>query len=158
MENYQVHQKQFSNICVIEIAYNPPFKISNLPLANSSSELYSILQDNWNLNQPSLREEFKIILLNTKLRILGISTIAVGGTSSVAIDNKLIFSTALLANARGIILAHNHPSGNLKPSQTDIKITNRIIEGANLLDLEVFDHIIITKDNGYYSFADEGML
>ncbi|MET3114613.1 DNA repair protein RadC [Pedobacter sp. CG_S7] len=106
MENYQLHQKQLSKICEIEIAYNPPFRISDCPLVSSSTELYSILRDNWNLNQMSLREEFKIILLSTNLRILGISTIASGGTSAVSIDNKLIFSTALLANARGVILAH----------------------------------------------------
>jgi len=158
MENYQMHQRTLSRIAEIEIIYNPPFRIPDCPLARSSNELYSILKDNWNLNQISLREEFKIILLSTDLRILGISTIASGGRSAVAIDNKLIFSTALLANARGIVLSHNHPSGNRAPSQSDINITDKIKQGAKLLDLEVFDHIIITKDNGYYSFADEGLL
>lgn len=158
MKNYQMHQRTLSRIAEIEIIYNPPFRIPDCPLARSSNELYSILKDNWNLNQISLREEFKIILLSTDLRILGISTIASGGRSAVAIDSKLIFSTTLLANARGIILAHNHPSGNLVPSQSDIDITAKINEGGKLLDIEVFDHIIITKDNGYFSFKDEGIL
>jgi len=158
MENYQMHQRQLSRIAEIEIIYNPPFRIPDCPLATSSSELYLVLKDNWNLNQISLREEFKIVLLSTDLRILGISTIASGGRSTVAIDSKLIFSTALLSNSRGIVLAHNHPSGNLAPSQSDINLTDKIKQGGKLLDIEVFDHIIITKDNGYYSFADEGML
>ncbi|AZI26634.1 DNA repair protein [Pedobacter sp. G11] len=158
MENYHVHQKQLSTICEIEITYHPDFRISDCPKADSSEDLYSILREHWNLNQIALREEFKIILLSTNLRILGISSIASGGMSAVSIDSKLIFSTALLANARGIVLAHNHPSGNLIPSQSDINITKKIKDGAKLLDIEVFDHIILTKDNGYYSFADDGIL
>ncbi|MFC3361594.1 JAB domain-containing protein [Pedobacter fastidiosus] len=63
-----------------------------------------------------------------------------------------------MANARGIVLAHNHPSGNKLPSRADIDMTGKIKEGGSLLGIEVFDHIIITWDNGYYSFADQGIL
>ncbi|MFC3361593.1 hypothetical protein ACFOG5_00200 [Pedobacter fastidiosus] len=73
MENYQLHQKQLSDICEIEIAYRPGFRISDCPMASSSMELYSILKDSWNPDHLSLREEFKIVLLSTDLRILGIS-------------------------------------------------------------------------------------
>ena len=90
--------------------------------------------------------------------IYSLAGIYSGGRSAVAIDNKLIFSTALLANARGIVLSRNLPSGNLAPSQSNVNITDKIKQEGKLLDIEVFDHLIITKDNGYYSFADEGML
>ena len=80
-----------------------------------------------------------------------------GGVSGTVADPKVIFKKALEDLASGIILVHNHPSGNLKPSHADIKLTNKMSEAGKLLEIPVIDHIIFT-DHGYYSFADEGML
>jgi DNA repair protein RadC len=72
-------------------------------------------------------------------------------------DPKVIFSAALKACASSIILSHNHPSGNLKPSNADIQLTKKIVNAGNLLDIAVLDHVIVSAE-GYYSFADEGLL
>lgn len=72
-------------------------------------------------------------------------------------DPKIIFSVALKAMASGIIVAHNHPSGNLNPSQTDLDLTKKMKEGGKFLELQLLDHVIISSE-GYYSFADEGLV
>jgi DNA repair protein RadC len=89
--------------------------------------------------------------------VLGVVDISQGGLSGTVADPKVIFAAALKSCASGIVLAHNHPSGELDPSREDIALTNKIKAGAELLDLKVLDHLIISKDS-YYSFADEGMM
>ena len=104
-----------------------------------------------------LRERFVVIYLNRNNNVIGYYNVSSGGIYSTVVDPKLIFTTALLTGATGIILAHNHPSGNLKPSSTDIKITNNAIESGKLLSINILDHLIITS-KGYYSFTDEGLI
>ena len=102
-------------------------------------------------------EQFKAMLLNRANKVLGIFEVSSGSSTGTIADPKLIFAAAIKANACGIILAHNHPSGNLNPSQADIDLTRRMREGGKLLEVQVLDHVIITCE-GYYSFADEGMI
>ncbi|MCW3071308.1 MAG: repair protein [Bacteroidetes bacterium] len=89
--------------------------------------------------------------------MLGFSKISQGGLSGTVVDAKVVFQVALKANASSILLAHNHPSGNLKPSEADLMITKNIREAGKLMEIPLVDHIILT-DEGYYSFADEGSL
>jgi len=104
------------------------------------------------------REEFWIILLNRSNKILDKVQISVGGISGTVVDTRIIFQNALQRDTcTSIILAHNHPSGNLKPSQADIDITKKITKGGNCLELKVLDHLIFSEE-GYYSFADEGRM
>lgn len=102
-------------------------------------------------------EEFHILLLNRANAIKGSALISKGGISGTVADGKLIFKKALEEVASAIILCHNHPSGNLKPSKADIQLTKRLKEFGSMIDLPVLDHIIFT-DNDYFSFADEGIL
>ncbi|HEY1024360.1 MAG TPA: DNA repair protein RadC [Sphingobacteriaceae bacterium] len=102
-------------------------------------------------------EEFWILLLNRANRIISKHLISKGGQAGTVADPKIIFNTAIQHQAASIILAHNHPSGNLKPSAADISLTNKLVSAGQLLDINVLDHLIIT-DKGYYSFADEGMM
>jgi DNA repair protein RadC len=82
-----------------------------------------------------------------------------GGVSSTVADAKIILATALKVVASSIIVSHNHPSGALKPSDSDVELTNRLKEGARLLDISVLDHLVVTPQFGkYFSFADEGMI
>jgi len=83
--------------------------------------------------------------------------ISIGGVSGTVVDAKLIFKKALEQLASAIILCHNHPSGNLKPSQADIDITRKLKQAGKTLDIDVLDHLIIAE-SGFYSFADEGLL
>jgi DNA repair protein RadC len=102
-------------------------------------------------------EEFWILLCNRANKVIHSLSIGRGGVASVVVDVKIILKSALEHLASSIVLCHNHPSGNLKPSNEDIKITKRLQEAGALLDITVIDHLII-GDMHYYSFADEGIL
>ena len=101
-------------------------------------------------------EEGKIILLNQANRVLSLFSLSQGGITGTVMDPKLIFIAALKRGACNIILCHNHPSGNLKPSKSDEDLTSKVKAAGALLDIKVLDHIIISSE-GYFSFADEGL-
>lgn len=119
-----------------------------------SKDVYDYLKPHY-LDLP--HEEFGVLLLNRSNTIIRKEIISRGGVAGTVVDTKLIFKPALELLATSVILCHNHPSGNLKPSNEDIKITRKIKEAGILLDIPVQDHVIVT-DNGYYSFADEEMI
>lgn len=102
-------------------------------------------------------EEFYVLLLNRANEVIGKEQISKGGLSGTVADGKVIFHKALEMKSSGIILAHNHPSGQLKPSEQDIKLTQSLASFGKYIDLHILDHLIITDEN-YYSFADNGML
>lgn len=156
MEKLQ-NQISMFQVSEISVSYRPKFKASERPNISSSKDCYNILSQSWDCNKIELLEQFKIMLLNRANRVLGIYEVSSGGMAGTVADPKLIFSIALKACATSIILAHNHPSGNLKPSQADINLTRKMKDGGNLLDIVVLDHLIITSES-YYSFADEGLL
>lgn len=131
------------------VPYNQRQKISN------SQGAYEILTNLFPENTMDYRETFIVLYLNRANQVLGYSVISQGGTSNTTVDIKMVIQTALLANASCIMLAHNHPSGNVQPSSDDNKITKRIMEAARLFDITVLDHIIITNES-YYSFTDNG--
>jgi DNA repair protein RadC len=102
-------------------------------------------------------EEFWIIMLNKANRVIRNCNISEGGISGTVVDPKKIFKIALDHHASSIILGHNHPSGNIQPSEADQKITKKIKDAGNMLDVAILDHLIIGDDR-YYSFADEGLI
>ncbi|MFF5380811.1 JAB domain-containing protein [Pedobacter suwonensis] len=150
-------ENTFYQLAEIEISYRPKFKANERPQIDSSNKAYQILLDNWNQDKLELIEEFKIILLNRRNRVLGMVNISQGGMSGTIADPKIIFAVALKACASGIILSHSHPSGESGPSEADISLTKRLVEVGKLLDIKVFDHIIVCSDR-YFSFLDEGLL
>lgn len=101
-------------------------------------------------------EEFWVLYLNNANKVLSKSQQGKGGITGTIVDVRLVFKTALEIGATSIILCHNHPSGGLVPSEADIKITNKIKVAGQNLDIHVLDHLIVAE-NGYYSFADEGI-
>lgn len=101
-------------------------------------------------------EEFWILLLNRSNKVISRQQISIGGVSGTVVDAKIIFKKALEQLASSIILCHNHPSGNLKPSQADIDITRKLKKAGEVLEIAVLDHLIVS-DQGFYSFADEGI-
>lgn len=144
-------------VAEVEISYKPNYKVSERPQISSSNDADEMLIEQWNSGRIELLEEFKILLLNRRNRLLGIVDISQGGLNSTFADRRVIFAAALKSCASGVILVHNHPSGELNPSIEDIALTKKIKAGAELLDLKVLDHLIISKDR-FYSFADEGLL
>jgi DNA repair protein RadC len=104
-----------------------------------------------------MQEEFKVLLLNRGNKVIGIYEASAGGLTGTVADPRLILAAAIKSLAVSIILSHNHPSGNLKPSRADEELTQKIKVAANYHDIKVIDHIIITSE-AYYSFAEEGLL
>jgi DNA repair protein RadC len=102
-------------------------------------------------------EIFAIVLLNRANAVIHFEIISKGGITGTVADPRIIMKKAIEHEATGMIVCHNHPSGNLQPSRADESITQRIAEAANLLDIKLLDHLIVS-DEGYYSFADEGKL
>lgn len=118
-------------------------------------------QDAYNLMKPDLMDEsvelFYIIMLNRNNQLIKKQLISKGGTNATVVDPKVIFKYALEVMANSIILVHNHPSGNLKPSEQDKRLTQKLVGAGESLDVTVIDHVIFA-DCGYFSFADEGIL
>jgi len=141
----------------IELIYKNKVKPSERPLVISAKDCYQLLLKTWDENKIEFVEQFKVVLMNRAQRVLGIYELSTGGVTGTVADPKLVFTAALKANACNIILSHNHPSGNLKPSRADEELTKKITTAGMYLDIKVIDHIIVTSE-GYYSFADEGLL
>ena len=142
-------------IAEIKISYSHRVKPSNLPKISGSRGVYNYVLPLW----PDIeyRESFAILLLSRGMKILGLSWVSLGGVSGTVADAKLIFQTALKANASSIILLHNHPSGTLLPSDADRRITEKIKTAGRFLDIDVPDHVILTSES-YFSFADDGCM
>lgn len=145
------------NISEIQLVYRPRFKACLRPEIKNAEIAAATLRQTWDNDTIELLEEFKILLLNTASRLLGICNLSSGGINGTVADPRLILSVALKSAASGIILAHNHPSGNLSPSDADLKLTTRIVEAAKLLEIKVADHIILSAES-FYSFAEHGDL
>ena len=144
-------------VAEIQLSYKPKVKASLRPKITSSNDAYEILLSSWDISKIDFVEQFKVMLLNRANKVPGVLEISSGGISGTVADPKLIFAAALKAGASGLILSHNHPSSNLQPSQADISLSKKVKEGGTLLEIPVLDHIIVTSE-GYYSFADEGLL
>lgn len=119
-------------------------------------------RDAYNIIAPVLidipHEEFWVLMLNRANQVINRVKISQGGVSGTVVDSKIIFRKALENGSSSLILVHNHPSGNQKPSQADIDVTKKIKTAGKTLDIAVLDHIIVAADSGFYSFADEGVL
>ncbi len=102
-------------------------------------------------------EEFWIMIMNRANHLIGLHRVSSGGVSGTVVDSKLVFLKLLQFSASSVIFAHNHPSGNLKPSQADIKLTEKLRKAGDFLDIVVLDHLILS-DEHYFSFADEGLI
>lgn len=124
------------------------------PRVSGSRDCFNILKPHM---QDLQHEEFWIILLNRANRVIRKYQVSQGGVAGTVADPKIIFKVAIAELASGIILAHNHPSGNLTASQADIELTKKIKDAGKLLEIQVLDHLIVA-DQKYFSFADEGML
>ena len=150
-------QNNLFNVAEVEISYRPNYKPSERPQISTSQQAYEILIAHWSLGRIDFLEEFKIILLNRRNKVLGLAEISTGGVSGTLADPKVIFAIALKSGASGVILCHNHPSQELEPSKEDLALTQKLKQGGKLLDISILDHLIISKDS-FYSLADVGLI
>lgn len=125
------------------------------PKIQSPKEAFNVLNHVWDKNQIGLIEECKLLLLDNRLRLMSIANLSFGGMTQTLVDPRVVFSLALKRRAHKLIIAHNHPTGNLEPSIPDFTITKNLIALGEMLNIELEDHLIITSD-GYHSIMHDG--
>jgi len=145
------------SVSEVELVYRSKDRTANRPKVTTAQQAYDIFMAHWDMNKIDLVEHVKMLLLSRSGACLGISPIAAGGMADCPVDPKIIFATALKKRASNIVLAHNHPSGSLKPSKADELVTQRLRDGGNLLDIRLNDHLIVTPTH-YFSFAEAGLV
>jgi len=124
----------------------------------SADIAFEVLRPLYDSDTLSYLEESFMLLLNRAYNVIGWVRLSTGGTVGTVIDSKIVLTLALQTNAHSIIISHNHPSGNPKPSESDKRLTNRLKQAADIMDIALLDHLIITPDDSFYSFNNEGHL
>ena len=148
---------KFWQVSEVKMSYQNRVKLADSPQITSSATAANILFANWS-NDLEMIESFNVLFLNRANKVKGIFRVSKGGVSGTVVDARVIFAAAVKALACSIILSHNHPSGNLKPSQADIALTKKLAEAGKTLDIQVLDHLILVPNGQHYSFADEGLI
>ncbi len=142
-------------VAEIKVSYNPSLK--DKPIIKTSADAHWVFKGFFAGETICLQEQFSVMYLNRCNRMLGVYNVSKGGMTGTIADIRLILVVALKVAATSIILCHNHPSGNLQPSNDDLTLTKKIKEAGALMDIKVHDHLVITRDD-YKSFADEGLM
>lgn len=145
-----------NTISEIKIKYNPVKLDNGNVKITSSDDAFKVVLKHWNPDVIELQEEFKVLLLNNSNEVLGIYEMMKGGMTSTLVDIKLLFAVVLKSCATSIITVHNHPSGKLKPSNSDINIYTKIKNAAKMFDINYLDNLIIST-TGKFSFSDENV-
>src|SRR5664280_63852 len=151
-------KQQQITISEVRLVYRTKIKASDRLDVKCSKDAFDIFLENWNKDSIEHFEEFKLMLLTRSNKVLGIASISKCGISGTVTDVRVILQYAIKANASGIIICHNHPSGNLQPSESDLTITRKIKESGNLMDIQLLDHLLIIPEEKYCSMADEGLI
>ncbi len=144
-------------VAEVGLVYKTTVKASQRTKVCSTREAEKVFRRHWNQDTLELQEEMKVLYLNRTNHVLGIYPLSAGGINATLVDPRLVMMAGIRLGASYMILCHNHPSGNLKPSLEDKKLTYQIKAGAALLDMKLVDHIILTQE-GYYSFSEEEAL
>ena len=142
----------------IKVAYNPKRQLADAPKIITSSDAAFYLLHGFNRDTMALTEQFVVMYLNRANKVIGMYHASSGGITGTVADPRIILATALKVAAVSLILAHNHPSGNLKPSRADEELTTKISQAGKFMDIKVVDHLILDPHGQYYSFADEGLM
>ncbi|PWL32659.1 MAG: DNA repair protein [Fluviicola sp. XM-24bin1] len=142
----------------IELSYRQDKAVYKGLKISSSEDAFNYFNQSFNQKLLSIQEQFLVIFLNRSNKPIGVLKLSTGGINSTVADIRLIMATALKSLSSAIIIAHNHPSGELKPSQSDIQLTKQIKDACKFFDLQLLDHLILNPVGEYSSFADEGIL
>jgi DNA repair protein RadC len=138
---------QQTTIAEVSLIYRSKVKASDRPQIKCSQDAYKLFLERWNPDTLEHVEEFKILLMNRSNAVLGIMDVSKGGISGTVTDVRIILQAAIKANASGIIVSHNYPSGTLNPSESDTKLTQKIKHADSLMDIQLVDHLIVTSDD-----------
>lgn len=121
----------------------------------SSEDCYQFFLSTYDEGEIDYRESFRVVYLNSSLKVVGWMTVATGGITEVLVDPRIVLQGALLTNATLLIACHNHPSGSVRPSKDDDRLTERLKKACEVMNIKMLDHLVITEDS-YYSYNDEG--
>ncbi|WP_339915820.1 JAB domain-containing protein [Yeosuana marina] len=142
----------------IKISYQENNSTSKAVTIKSSKDAAALIIKHWNRDTIAVQESFKVLLLNNANKVKGIYQVSTGTISGTLVDIRILFAVIIKSLSVGVILTHNHPSGKLLPSEADKQLTQKIKKAASFFDVKVLDHLIITPNGDYYSFADECIL
>jgi DNA repair protein RadC len=147
-----------NKVSEIRLYYKPKKQVL-YPIIKDAQTAYNALLSFYPKGTLALQEQFVILYLNRSNAVLGGYQCSKGGLTGTIADIRLILGVALKAGSTNIIISHNHPSGNIKPSSQDIEMTKRLSEAAKIMEINVLDHIIVSPDpSSFYSFADHGQI
>lgn len=146
-----------NKLCELSIKYKPKAKRKEFPFIKSSSDAFDFIWEYLDQDLLAAKEEFWAIYLNRANKVKGVLKVSSGGVTATVVDVKIILATALKSLSSGIILVHNHPSGSLKASEADKITTKKVKDAGKVMDIEVLDHLILSPEGKYLSFADEGI-
>lgn len=149
--------KDINALVKVKISYSINVPCASLPKVECSRDAYDIFESQWSQNR-GYKEEFYCMFLNRSNRVLGIHKLSSGGSSSCVVDVKLMVQLAINTHSQGVIVAHNHPSGNLKSSISDQKLTTKLRLALGYFDISLLDHLILDDGFGYLSMADNNEL
>ena len=153
----ELNQNEFNDtLAEIEISYKKKISANLLEKIINSGEANRLFRKIWSTKIEHIEEAY-MLCLNRANKVLGYFKLSAGGIFGTVVDIRIILQVAIKTNSVSIILSHNHPSGNLQPSEADIKLTKKVREACKLLDITFLDHIILTEEE-YFSFADNGIL
>lgn len=148
---------EMSNIGEVKVSYVFKGSVKDRPIVKSSHDVYNIAMKIMDQGAMGMQEQFLAIYLNRSQRVIGAKVHFIGGIASVVVDIKVIAATAITLMASSVILVHNHPSGNLEPSEQDRRLTIRLKESLKLFDIELLDHMIVTPEMEWLSFVERGL-
>ena len=146
------------NLGELSVGYKYTSSLENRPKITNNKEAFEVLSAIFDKNRIGLQEQFIVVLLNNANIVIGTLNVFSGGLNSTIVDVRIIVATALNIMATGIIIAHNHPSGNLQPSKEDILLTKKLKTALEFMDINLLDHFIISPEYKFKSFSEEGLL
>jgi DNA repair protein RadC len=151
-------KSEMFKVNVVSLCYKQKYDTTDYPIINNSKLAADILYQSWDKDTIALEEQLKVLYLNRRNQVIGLYTVSIGGVTGTVVCNKKILACGLKIVASGMIIAHNHPSGNRMLSEQDRKITKSLQEAGKIMNINVLDHIIVLPNGDYTSFADNNEL
>lgn len=146
------------NVEEITVQYRPSIKNNDPIFVRSSQDCYTHIRPFFCSDTLEVQEQFIVMYLNHRKKVIGVYRLSKGGITGTVVDIRLVLSVALKTLATSIVIAHNHPSGNLNPSTADVKITMQLNDACKLMEIELLDHLVITQGEEFYSFKDQDIM
>lgn len=148
---------QAPHMAEVKITYDSKGNLEDKPILNSPEDAFEYLLKIWDLDRIEFQEHFYLLLFNNAMRCMGWHKLSMGGKNATIVDVSHLLIVAALGNASSVIVAHNHPSGAMKSSRSDIRLTRRIKKALGTVGIDLNDHLIISRKE-YYSFKEQGLL